>query len=58
MAAEPATKQDLAELGAALKQEFNEKLNAMLERVQEIVRDAQTEILRGFEAFAEVPPAA
>jgi len=48
MAGEPATKQDLATLEAKLDAKFN----AMLERVQEIVRDAQTEILRGFEAFA------
>ena len=38
---QPLTKQDLIELEARL-----------LDRVQEMVRDAQTEILRGFERFS------
>ena len=43
---QPATKKDLEELRQDL-----------LERVQEMIRDAQTEILRGFEGYAKASEA-
>ncbi|MBI1895894.1 MAG: hypothetical protein HYS04_05060 [Acidobacteria bacterium] len=34
------------------KKELDESLAQLADRLQEMVRDAQTEILRGFEAYA------
>jgi len=44
------TKKDLAEALAETKQEI-------LERTQEMVRDSQTEILRGFDVYAKISEA-
>jgi hypothetical protein len=42
---QPASKQDLIDMEARMEAR-------MMDRVQEIVRDAQTEILRGFERYS------
>ena len=47
---QPATRKDLEKL----KEELTRDL---LERVQEMIRDAQTEILRGFEGYAKASEA-
>jgi hypothetical protein len=47
---QPVTKKDLAEALPQAKQEI-------LERTQEMIRDSQTEILRGFEAYAKTSEA-
>lgn len=52
----PITKQDLMEMKAGISQDLIEMEarleQRLLDRVQEMVRDAQTEILRGFERFS------
>ena len=54
---QPASKRDLAELEARMDAKLDAKLGTfkheILEKVQEMVRDAQTEILRGFQVFAK-----
>jgi hypothetical protein len=52
----PATKGDLEDLRIELKSDMaglREHMNAQEERLMEAIRDAQTEILRGFYGFAQ-----
>ena len=51
----PATKQDLADLEARVKErleQFDTRLTELEARLIEQMRDMQTEIIRGLEAFA------
>lgn len=49
---EPATKKDLAELRAEIKADVKGDLDQLKAELFEAMRDMQTEILRGLEAFA------
>jgi DNA-binding Lrp family transcriptional regulator len=51
---QPVTKKDLAQ---ALAQALADTKQEILERTQEMIRDSQTEILRGFEAYAKTSEA-
>ena len=48
-----ATKQDLENLKKELVERQDQLEQRLMDRVQEVVRDAQTEILRGFAAYAQ-----
>ena len=49
---QPATKQDLAELEQRLEQRLGAAIAAAENRTVEAMREMQTEILRGLEAFS------
>jgi len=52
-----AAKKDLAETKHELLERMQEQERRILERTQEMVRDAQTEILRGFDVYAKISEA-
>lgn len=48
---DPITKKDLLELEERLESKVDAKLQALKVEIMEAIRDAQTEVLRGFHGF-------